>query len=229
VTSPVAGVLAASVFAIGAGITAFQQARAPTAEQRRVIDRGEQVFLTEAVAGSAWPRAWVLQYIDATPEEAAAVFADYSLHSTYIPNVKRSAVGRVIDPLTAEVDYVLRLPIVRDEEYTVRDRLSASEERAHYQVDWTLVRATSVRGTEGYARFERYWNDKLRREGTLLEYCNFVTPGSRLAGIRFVRSRALEQVRAAARAVGAQVERHRRENPALLRRQVGALRAALAR
>ena len=225
---PVGRVVAASLLVAVAGTARAQRPPGLTPDQRRTIDGGGQVFVTERVAGSAWPRAWVLQYIDATPEEAAAVFADYAAHSAYIPNLKRSATARRIDRVTTDVDYVLRLPIVRDEEYTVRDRLSASEAGARYQVDWTLVRATSVKVTDGYARFERYRNEKLQRDGTLMEYCNFVTPGSRLGAIPFVRSKALEQVRAAAGAIAAQVERERRGNPALLARQLETLRAALA-
>jgi hypothetical protein len=220
-------VIAAFLLSVAAVPAPTQRPAELTPAQRRTIDAGEQVFLTEDVRGSPWPRAWVYQFIDATPEEAAAVFADYSRHTTYIPNVRKSVIARVIDGATVEVDYILRLPIVRDEEYTVRDHVSASAGGARYQVEWTLVRASSVKGTDGHVRFERYWNDRLRRNGTLMEYHNFVTPGSRLGGIPLVRSRALRQVRAAAAAVVAQVERERRSDHALLTRQLRALRSAL--
>jgi hypothetical protein len=228
-TRPLVHVVAASLFLVTAAGPARMQGQAElTPAQRRTIDTGGQVFLTEDVRGSAWPRAWVYQFIDATPEEAAAVFADYPLHATYIPNVKKSVISRVIDRATVEVDYALRLPIVRDEQYTVRDRLSAPGGGSRYQVEWTLVRASSVKRTDGYVRFERYWNNKLQRDGTLMEYHNFVTPGSRLGGIPLIRSRALQQVRAAAGAVAAQVERERSEDLPLLSRQLRALRSALA-
>jgi hypothetical protein len=211
-----------------AGPADAQRLRELTPSQRRMIDSGGQIFVTESLRGSAWPRAWVYQFIDATPEEAAAVFGDYALHATYIPNVKKSVIARVIDPATAEVDYALRLPMVRDEEYTVRDRVSAPTGSGRYQIEWTLVRASSVKGTEGYVRFERYRNDDLQRDGTLMEYHNFVTPGSRLGAIPVIRSRALQQIRAAAGAVVAQVDRELRSDPALLSRQLRALRSALA-
>lgn len=219
--------MAASLLSAAVGPARTQRPAELTPAQRRTIDMGGQVFLTEDVRGSPWPRVWVYQFIDATPEEAAAVFADYSLHTTYIPNVTKSVIARVVDRATVEVDYVLRLPIVRDEEYTVRDSLSAAAGGTRYQVEWTLVRASSVKGTTGYVRFERYWNDKVQRDGTLMEYHNFVTPGSRLAGIPLIRSRALQQVRGAAAAVAAQVERERRSDHALLTRQLQALRSAL--
>jgi hypothetical protein len=227
-TRPLVHAVAASLFSVASADTApTQQPTGLTPAQRRTINTGGQVFLTEDVRGSVWPRAWVYQFIDATPEEAAAVFADYALHATYIPNLKKSVIARAIDGATVEVDYTLRLPIVRDEEYTVRDRVSAAPGGAWYRVEWTLVRASSIKGTDGYVRFERYWNDKLQRGGTLMEYHNFVTPGSRLGGIPFIRARALQQVRAAAAAVVAQVERERNSDPALLARQLRALRLAL--
>src|SRR5215213_8631876 len=79
-----------------------------SAAQQEVIDRGGQVFVTEDVRGSPWPRASVFQYVDATPEEAAAVFADYDRHATYMPGLKSSRISRVVDGHTVEVDYVLR-------------------------------------------------------------------------------------------------------------------------
>jgi hypothetical protein len=225
------GPLVAAALIVGAEAAATQT-RGPeelTAAQRRVVDDGGQVFLTEQVAGSAWPRASVYQYVDATPEEATAVFTDYALHTAFIPNVKKSVVARVIDRATMEVDYALRLPIVRDEEYTVRDRVTVAPGDTSYIVAWTLVRATSVKATEGYARFARYWNQRLQRQGTLVEYRNLVTPGSRLAGIPLIRSRALQQVRATVHAIAAQVERERTTDPGLLARQLRSLRSAVAR
>ena len=83
---------------------------------------------------------------------------------------------RVIDPVTKDVDYTLHLPIIADEQYTVRDRLSAYHDGASYGVDWTLVGATSTKATEGSVRFEPH------ATGTLMAYRNLVTPGGRLAG-----------------------------------------------
>lgn len=198
-----------------------------TVEQRATIDAGSQVFLTWNVRGAPWPRACSYQFIDATPEEAAAVFTNYGRHSTYIPDVRKAAVSRVIDPLTAEVDYTLQVPIVADENYTVRNHLSTYNGGRSYRVEWSLVRASSTKATEGGVRFEPHHSDRLGRDGTLMAHCNLVTPGSRLAKLRFVRSRALAQARETARAIVAEVERERAGDRVGLDVELRALRAAL--
>ena len=193
------------------------------------MDARREVFLTSEVSGSPWPKACVFRYIDASPEEAAAVFTDYERHREYIPELRKAKLSRRIDPLTVEVDYTLRVPIVSDEDYTVRNHLSTGDEGASYRVQWTLVRATSTKATEGSVRFEPHTVGGSGRSGTLMAYCNQVTPGSRLAGLRFIRSRALKQTREAARAIVAEVERVRLADRELLDGELRALRAALGR
>src|SRR5687768_14714295 len=89
------------------------------------IAAGRQVVVAEKVAGSSWPRVIVYQFIAASPEQATAVFIDYERHASFLPNVKRSRVSLTLDSVTVEVDYILNVPIVADESYTVRDRLTS--------------------------------------------------------------------------------------------------------
>ena len=199
-----------------------------TPEQRRTVDSGGQVFVAEDVAGSSWPRACTYQFVAASPDEAAAVFTDYARHAAFIPDIKKSAVSLVIDQRTAEVDYVLDIPIVADEAYTVRDQVSATPDGTQYRVDWTLVRASSTKATVGGVRFERYSTADPAREGTLMAYCNFVTPGSRLARLGFIKTRAMDQLRATTKAIAREVERQRTEMPAATAARAGALRRVVA-
>lgn len=205
-----------------------QVERELSAAQRTVVEDGGQVFLTWNVAGSPWPRACVFEYIDATPEEAAAAFTNYARQREYIPGLRRARVSRVVDATTVEVDYTLDVPIVADEDYTVRDHLSSYDGGASYRVDWTLVRATSTKATDGAVRFEPHHIDRSGRDGTLMAYCNLVVPGSRLAGLSFIRSRALAQLREAAHAVVVETVRQRTRDRALLDAEIRTLRDALA-
>lgn len=185
------------------------------------------MVLTRVHPTSPWPAVTVFLFVDSSPEEAAAVFVDYGLQRSYIPKVKRSTVSRVIDPATVEVDYVVELPIVSDEAYTVRDHLTRDGANG-FRVDWTLVRAASTKATVGHARFAAYQNSRTRRSGTLLEYHNFVTPGSRLAGLGFIAKRAVRQVEETARAVAVRVEMERKQERTMADR-VAKLRSSLAR
>jgi len=192
-----------ALIAIALGLFA-QQAPALTPAQRAALEVGRTVVTTEQRPTSAWPAVTVYALIDATPEQAAAIFTDVESHTAYIPSVSKSRISRVIDSATMEVDYTLKVPVVSDEDYTVRDHVSRSGD--DYRVDWTLVRASSTRATVGHARFMPYTNTRTGRAGTLLEYHNFVTPGSRLAGMGFIRSRASAEVRETTESIVQRVE-----------------------
>jgi hypothetical protein len=121
---------------------------------------------------------------------------------------------------------VLAMPVVSDEEYTVRNRLLA-ERDGRYRIDWTLVRARSTKDIIGYVRFSPYTNARTRRSGTLMEYHNLVTPGSRVASLDFIKNRAMRQVDETAHAIARQaVTERKREGP--MRSRLAAFRAALA-
>jgi len=174
---------------------------------------------------SPWPAVTIVTYVDATPEEAAAVFVDYARHIEFIPSTKVSRVSRVHSATDVEVDYVVALPIVSDEAYTVRDRLS--RDSAGYRVDWTLVRASSTKGTVGHARFTSGVNPKTGKPGTRFEYHNFVTPGSRIAGMGFIKNRALKEMEQTAAAFATRFEKLHRD-PGVMQPLLASLRAALA-
>ena len=197
-----------------------------TADQRRLIDAGEQVFVTRDSARTPWPLAWVYQFINATPEEAAAVFADAERQTDYVPDLKRSRIIRTIGPGVIEVAQEMRVPIVKDEWWEVRDTVSARDDGS-YRIAWTLVRARTTKSVTGYAHFEAYHNPLTGRDGTLLTYHNFAVPGSRMAGLGLVERHALKKLRETARALRDQVERERRDEPDLLARQLAALREML--
>ena len=164
-------------------------------------------------------------YSDAPPEDAAALFLDYEHHVAYIPALLRAKISRIVDKATTEVDYTVSVPVFPDEDYTVRNHIS--HPGTDYRVDWTLVRASSTRATVGHALFQPYVNRRTQRSGTLLEYYNFVTPGSKLAGLPFVRSRSLSQIRETAGAIAHQAELERGRDPEM-RPRLTALRTAVA-
>ena len=194
-----------------------------TAEHRRLLESGEQVFVKRDSAKTPWPMTWVYELIDAQPEEAAAVFADAERQVDYVPDLKRSQVVRTIAPGVIEVAQEMRVPIVRDEWWEVRDSVSAQDDGS-YRIAWTLVRARTTKSVTGYAHFEPYHNSTTGRDGTLLTYHNFVWPGSGMAKIGLVERHALKKVRETVRATRDHVERQRRQQPELLATQIAALR-----
>jgi hypothetical protein len=197
-------------------------------EQRRLIDSGEQIFVTRDSARTPWPRAWVYQFIDASPEEAAAVFADAERQVDYVPDLKRSRVIRNVGPGVIEVAQEMRVPIVRDEWWEVRDSVSAQEDGS-YRIAWSLIRARTTKSVAGYAHFEPYQNSLTGRSGTLLTYYSFVFPGSRMARLGLIERHALKKLRETVRATRDHVERIRREEPEVLEKEVEEFRQMLKR
>lgn len=190
--------------------------------QKAAIQRGKQVFLTEDVPGAPWPRTFVYQRIEATPEEAMAVFFDVERQKDYVPNLKKSKISKVIDARTREIDYTLKVPVffIPDEDYTVRTVLSTFDNGAAYRTDWTLVRADTTKESVGSARFEALGT------GTILGYVNFVRPGSSFADA--VENKAMKQVQETVRATVKQIETIRLKHRDVLENELEALRAALS-
>jgi hypothetical protein len=61
-----------------------------------------------------------------------------------------------------------------------------------------------------------------------MAYCNFVTPGSRLARLGFIKTRAMDQLRATTKAIAREVERQRAEMPAAVAARARALKGIVA-
>ncbi len=191
-----------------------------TAAQQALISSGSQVFITRDVPGAPWPKAWVYQHVESTPEEAAAVFADYEAATSFAPELKAAKISMRVDPRTTEVTCTIGVPIMGDVDYTVRNTVSQYSARgAAYRVDWTLVRSSTMKSSDGNIRFES------QGTGTLVAYYSWVVPNSIFAGA--VRTHALEGLRDNVAALVKRIQGERAHEQTLLQRQVAALRAAL--
>lgn len=193
-----------------------------TREQQDLLKKGKQFSVTEEVPGSAWPKIWVYQPVIATPEESIAVFWDASLHKEYIPNCLKSKITNVLSATEVWVDYLLDLPLVADEAYTVQDRLSAYDDNKSFKIAWEFVRpSANTQWAEGYALFEPMPG----YQATVMVYHNFAIPKSAIADL--LRGQAMKQVKETATAVANQVRLEKTDYPALLKKQLMVLREAL--
>lgn len=186
--------------------------------QIKQLDRGRDVVVEEPVEGNPWPRARIYRVVEAAPEEVTAVFFDYNEACTYMPGVLESAICRKVSPAVMEVDYKVGVPILPDESYTVRNSLHPVS-NGLYQIDWKLLKATTTQASVGSFRVEAFG------EGSIICYENFVTPGSKMAGL--LRGMALERLRQTVSALADQVKSQRDNHPDVLNRQVRSLKDAL--
>ncbi len=182
------------------------------------VRAGEQVLVTEDVKGLPWPRARIFQTVAASPEEVMAVFFDYDNACDFVPNCEKSKISKVIDPVTFDVDYVVAVPILADEAYTARNSLHA-EEGGRLVVEWSVLRASSIKSSEGSFTVEPFG------DGAILRYTNLVEPSSQAAML--LKGVALSQMRDTISALVGQVKRKRAERPGDLQALVERMKAAL--
>lgn len=183
------------------------------------VQNGEQVFLTEDVDGSSWPRVKIYQRTDATPEESIAVMSDFESQPSYISDVLYCKIVSWVDHATNQVAYKVHVPVLADEKYTVQNHLAKYDGESSYRLDWTMVRADSASDIAGSARFEPLGT------GTIFAYTNFVNPTSSFAG--FVKGRALKSMAETVKLIGAQINKEHRLQDATLAKELTALRAAV--
>jgi hypothetical protein len=200
-----------------------------TANQQAIVERGGTVQLLEPLTTSPWPRSVVFEFIDATPEECAAVLSDYELQSKYIPRMKTSRIVKRRSPIETDVQYVIDIPVFPDEQSVSRQQVSTMN--GVYAVRWQTVVDDSdppKSVTAGRASFAAMATPRSGKKGTLMVHDQTVLPNSVFARIPFIRKKAIEMSRDAAKAITRQVEMERSGDSRLLERQVALLREALA-
>lgn len=219
----------ATMLAVMSRPIAAQPADTLTPAEWTAVGHGEIVLHQWPVAEGPWPRLRLYRFIDASPEQSAAMFADYEHQTTYNVDLKQATIGRHLDSARTEVfyRYASNVPMVSDVTYTVLDQIHR-EPTDTYAITWRLVSGSKVRTTEGSARFSPWKNAVTGQDGTLLVYDQLVVPAFFGASLGFVREKAIAAMRAAVDAIAVETLRERTSDLPVLDRQVAALRAALA-
>lgn len=204
-------------------------------DQATLNSGGQVVPDPQDVDGSAWPRVVVYQRVEATPDQVAAIMFDYALHKTMFAP-QRGDDGSVSsagitqsDPKTVatagtDIDYTMVFPKVLgialpDEHYTVHDVLSTFEDGG-YQINWTFVKASSMKDTGGGVQFERLGT------GTLIAYTQFISP-PRPTLARLIKSMYIKQVKDTVTALANQAVGERTGATPQLNTQLANLKKAL--
>jgi hypothetical protein len=148
-----------------------------TADQKRVLQQGGQLVYFQDVENEIWPRSWAYQRVQATPEEAMAVLADFDRQKEYVHRVANSVSHSTSDPSIKIVDYEMDIPsalkLVFSPHYRVQNHIYYTEAEETYEMDWFLIQATSFKQITGHA-----WFEPLPDGTTLIVYTNFGAPAS---------------------------------------------------
>ena len=214
--------LAVTLLAMGAFADVFSKL---SSDSQAKLGRGEMVVRTQDMSGSNWPAVTLYQLVDATPEEAVAVFTDYASQAGYLGDccgvvravVNDPAVGG--DPRVQRVLYEIKVPVFANDQYELVETLSQGE-GGTYSVSWRKVgNAGRTDNIIGRAYFEPHGN------GTLFLYDNFIKMTAFGSGL--FAGQALEKTKTTVDAMARRMEQlHERGGPDL-QANLARLRAAL--
>ena len=149
-----------------------------TPAQKQMIQRGERVQVFTEFSNEPWPGCQIFDVIKSTPEEAAAVFADYNEQFKYIYRMERSDVIQQINRSTYIIEYELSIPwyakpFISIPIYQVKSQIVKDPggfPKGTYQIDWTLVSSKTVDRLNGSVVFEPLGNE------TMISYYSFMAP-----------------------------------------------------
>ena len=150
-----------------------------TPEDQASVQKGEMVtvYTPNDDTETTWPNSAAYKRMEATPEEAAAVFSDFEIQKDYINHLKLSHITQRLSPTSCVVDYEVKVPFLLkpflgDTTYTVRDDISFDSATNTYSIKWAFVKGGFLKNILGHATFEPLGT------GTLITYVNEMTPSS---------------------------------------------------
>lgn len=190
-------------------------------EQQKTLLSGGQVAISQKVIGSDWPNNVAYQWVQATPEEAAAVFTDYASQKTYVPKVLESRVSQMDSPDHVYVDYTIDTGFLgMKSTYTVENRVKFHPEKSEYWVKWDFVKGSHATAIDGLVRIQPH------AEGAIFFYQLYtVVPSGILSGI--IRDQGFESLKNSVHAIVSQIHREKKSQPDQLTHQVHCLRDAM--
>ena len=197
-------------------------------EQQNDVRNGKKIEKFQNFSISAWPEGTFYQRVEATPEEAAAVFFDYALHKDYFPDLRASRIVKQINPSTAHVAYHMHKDLwwplsPVDEHYVVEDHLSSYDSGRSFHIEWKMVKESSdlndLSDSVGDVRFEPMGT------ATLMVYRTLVVP--KRTGASLGKEGAKQSMRDATSILEARIERLHKDQPALLKGEIENLHKAL--
>lgn len=195
----------------------------PTDQDR--LKKGELVTVYEdsKLEGAPWPICKVYLKMDSTAQEAAAVFHDYAIHHTYVPNITKSEIVNRISKSVVDVSYEINLPMgFGTESYVAEDTLSSYDGGKSFEVDWTVTPTAHIKQSNGRARFED------TEKGSVIAYESFIYPNRWGSSIHWVVEKSKQQVSDTVVAIAKKVGSEKNGNAEVLKNQISALQDALS-
>lgn len=167
----------------------------------------EFIVKTRDVQNSPWPEITYYALIEASPLEAAGLFAAYDIQKDYVPNIIKSNPIKHISSTEVHTEYELYIPFpLSNAHYTHGAKIFKHGE--DYETTWYMVTSTSAEEVRGSAYFQNM-NGK-----TLFRYRSYVLPKSIFGAL--VKKTMLKDVEKSIIAIRNFIEKSKRDNPELL-------------
>lgn len=169
----------------------------------KAVTAREFVLKTRELPESVWPEITYYAIVEATPLEAAGVFAAYDAQKDYVPNVIKSTVVKHVTATDVLTDYELHMPFpIPNAKYIHGAKIF--KHKNDYEVQWYMVESSSAEEVKGSVYFQSY-------EGkTLMRYRSYVKPKSVFGS--FVKKAMFKDVLKSITAIRNFTEKSKREN-----------------
>ena len=141
-----------------------------SAEEKIQLENGELVLHKRAIDSLPWPETTTYAIVEASPEEAFAVFTDFDAQEEYIPRVIESLGKPGSQKWIKNLEIKAEVPWpVNKTSYTTGNIFEKLNNDA-FRVRWFFIEAEHFHNTEGYAAFYPY------KGKTLFIYQSLVEP-----------------------------------------------------
>ena len=167
---------------------------------RAKLETGQSVLVTVDKPGATWPEVRIYRKIKATPQGVTDLFLDYEHASTFIDNLDSAVVENQPDPQTKDVRYTVRLPVLLNISYLVRNRYQKNPNG--YTVRWNLLESVFAKSAEGSLRVEPHGDE------AIMCYTNHVEPATKL--VAGLRGQAVKQATSTVESIAKEAERRHR-------------------
>lgn len=144
-------------------------------KQREFLKTHDSFTEREMVNKAPWPRVTIYMKINATPEEAMALFSDFERQKDYVPNLTKSEVTKQVSPAEVHTEYELKMPWpVSDARYVHGTVISKNEKS--YSIKWFVVESETTDKIDGMATFTHFEGKTLMIYQSLIYPKSFIAP-----------------------------------------------------
>lgn len=143
-------------------------------KQQEFLKRHDYLTEREMISKAPWPKVTIYMKINATPEEAMALFSDFERQKDYVPNLLKSKVARQVSPVEVHTEYKLKMPWPLSDSSYIHGTIISKKEKDYF-IKWFVVESETTDKIDGSATFSHF-------EGkTLMTYKSLIYPKSFLA------------------------------------------------